>query len=420
MRRFSILLLILFFCCVAAAPVRVAAQQNTPTLPHYNLIDLGTLGGDYSLAGGLSNSGWVEGYSLLSDNVTTHAVLWHKAKIMDLGTLGGPNSDAAWRPNFRGNAAGGSETGAVDPYAENYCGYGDNLICVPFFWRNSTRKMTQLPMLSGNNAWAAGINDFDWVVGNAENTTPEPTCVGVPNVTQVFQYEPVLWIKGHIKQLPTYTGDPVGQAYAINDWGQAVGYSGNCIDAFHALLWQNGVATDLGNLGGIYNEAIDINNWGQVTGISYLSDNTTYHAFLWTWGVMADLGTVPGDVSSSGDGVNDWGQVVGGSYDADGNSRAYLWQNGVMTDLNTLIPANSPLYLLEATGTINDLGWIAGIALQISTGAIHAFLLTPVYGHAADAATTPRVRIALPESVRRSLEQRRHFSHIKGGLIHSR
>jgi len=411
MRRISILMLILFLCLVAVPP-RLAAQT------HYTVTDLGTLGGTYSLAGGISNTGWVEGYSTLTDGYN-HAVLWRNGKIMDLGTLGGPNSDSGWPPSDSGDVAGGSETGAFDPYAENYCAYNDNLICLPFFWRNSTKKMTALPTLGGNNGWGAGVNDWDEVVGNAENTTPEPTCVGIPNVTQYFQFEPVLWINGRVKQLPNFPGDPVGQAYAINNWGQATGYSGTCVASLHALLWQNGKAMNLGNLGGTYAEAVDINNWGQASGLATLPGDQYYHAFLWTWGVMTDLGTLPGDVNSSGDYLNDWGQVVGGSYSASGGSRAYIWQNGVMTDLNTLIPTSSPLYLLEATGGINDSGWIAGIAQQISTGDIHAFLLKPVYGKDAMEArdNAPRPRIVVPENVRRALQQRRLLGRFKGGLI---
>ena len=65
---------------------------------------------------------------------------------------------------------------------------------------------------------------------------------------------------------------------------------------------------------------------------------------------MQDLGTLDRDSSSFGGWINDKGQVVGWSCDVDGNCRAYLWQNKVMTDLNTLIPPNSPLYLLLAFG----------------------------------------------------------------------
>ena len=354
MKRITIL--IVFLCTCLAS---VAWAQGPP---RYTVTDLGTLGGTYSLAGGLSNSGWVEGYSTVPGETATHAVLWRKGVITDLGTLGGPNSDAGWRPSDSGNAAGGAENGTPDPFAENFCGYGTNLICLPFLWRNDIKKMTPLPTLGGNNAWAAGVNDQNEVVGVSENTTAEPTCAGT---SQVWQFKPVIWRKGHVHELRTFPGDPVGEAFSINYWGEATGYSGNCTTPFHAMLWLGDWAIDLGNLGGTESESIDINNWGQVAGLSDLPGDTTYHAFLWQWGVMTDLGTLAGDVASSGDGINNKGQVVGGSCDQSGNCRAYLWQNGVMTDLNTLIPSDSPLYLIEATGTINDRGQIAGIALQI-------------------------------------------------------
>ena len=151
-----------------------------------------------------------------------------------------------------------------------------------------------------------------------------------------------------------------------------------------------------------------------MVGNSYLSGDTVYHAFLWQKYGMTDLGTLSGDVSSSGDGINNEGQVVGGSYTAT-TSRAYLWQNGVMTDLNTLIPPNSPLYLLEASGTINDHGWIAGYALQVSTGDIHAFLLTPT---AKRWAISESAKVVLPDNVRKLLQQRRRFGgRLKGGSM---
>jgi hypothetical protein len=48
-----------------------------------------------------------------------------------------------------------------------------------------------------------------------------------------------------------------------------------------------------------------------------------------------------------------------------GNLRALLWQNGVMTDLNALIPANSGLYLQFASEGINSRGEIAGFGKSL-------------------------------------------------------
>jgi probable HAF family extracellular repeat protein len=70
-------------------------------------------------------------------------------------------------------------------------------------------------------------------------------------------------------------------------------------------------------------------------------------------------------------------KVVGASLDANFNPRAFLLQNGVPTDLNTLIPEDSPLQLLTAC-VINFRGEIAGLAMETSTGQYHGYLAIPV------------------------------------------
>jgi probable HAF family extracellular repeat protein len=159
-------------------------------------------------------------------------------------------------------------------------------------------------------------------------------------------------------KLPTFRGDPDGVAFGINDNGDVVGASVDCatfspdtlsnLQALHALLWQEGTVTDLGSLGGTGHGmgilACNLNDQDQVVGLSDLPGDTTFHAFLWTKQTgMQDLGTLPGDVTSAASGINERGQVVGLSLDASFNPTAFLRQNGVMTDLNTLIPADSPL-----------------------------------------------------------------------------
>ena len=302
MKHISILLVIL---CTCLASVSWAQRP-----PRYKVADLGTLGGTYSLAGGINNTGLVEGYSTLTGDTAEHASIWWKhVGPIDLGTLGGPNSDAAWRPSESGEVGGGSDTTTPDPNGEDYCGYGTYLICLPFVWRHGV--MTPLPTLGGNNGWAAGFNNRGQVVGNAEYNTPDPTCLLPYDYLKVGA---VVWEKGKVTKLQYLPGDPSAAAFAINDMGQVTGVSGGCsIPPVHAVLWQHGKAIDLGNFGGTISEGVDINNQGQVAGVSYLADGTTFHAFLWQKRTgMIDLGTLSGDVSSEGDGINNLGQVVGG------------------------------------------------------------------------------------------------------------
>ena len=389
-------------------PMQCLAQGNNHKLPRYTVTDLGTLGGTFSLAGGISNSSWVSGQSTLPDGYQ-HPTVWRNGVITDLGTLGGLNGWAGWRPSDHGDAGGAAETSTPDPNGEDYCGFGTYLECRPFVWGHG--RITALPTLGGNNGDSAGVNNLGQVGGGVENTTIDLTCV-VPK--GFYEVKAVVWENGKVRELSTFDGDTHSWALAINDRGQMVGQSGNCNTfTFHALLWQDGRVINLGNLGGTMNNlAVDINNQGQVVGSSNLPGDTTGHGFLWQKGTgMIDLGTLPGDVGGDADGINNLGQIVGGSWDAEGNDRAYLWQNGVMTDLNTLIPPDSPLHLIEATGTINDWGQIAGIALQISTGDVHAFLATPtmMYWEISE-----RPKVVLPENVRELLQQQRHgnrFQH---------
>jgi len=75
---------------------------------------------------------------------------------------------------------------------------------------------------------------------------------------------------------------------------------------------------------------------------------------------MQDLNTLAGDAISEALGINEQGQIVGVSYAAGfANPRAFIYQNGAMTDLNTLIQSNSPLYL-QAAQEINNSGVIVG------------------------------------------------------------
>jgi probable HAF family extracellular repeat protein len=350
----------------------------------YQVTDLGTLhDGYFGCTMGLNNHGWTE---------TQYGELDASGKLekgrvainvdgftLDLGTLGGPNSwdnPFGGEINDRGEAVGYSETSVPDPDGEDVCGFGTHLTCRPFLWRDG--QMSALPMLGGNNGQASAMNNRGQITGFAETTVSDSSCpASSPSKTD----SPVIWEDGKARALLTVGSDPDGEANAINDQGQAVGYSGTCTAALHAVLWEkNGTAFPLPDLG-TGGFAFGINNQGQIVGDIASPDGTTFYAALWRNGAITNLRTLPGDFAAIASGINNQGQVVGSTLDASFNwSHAFIWQDGVMTDLNTLFPGDSNLFATMAN-QINERGQIVGMATVLSgphAGETHAFLATPV------------------------------------------
>jgi probable HAF family extracellular repeat protein len=124
-------------------------------------------------------------------------------------------------------------------------------------------------------------------------------------------------------------------------------------------------------------DARDINNNGIVVGDA--SSNTLYnyrHAISYDANstLLTDLGTLTGGNSSRANALNESGQIVGWSTSSVGN-RAFLYESGAMTDLNSLIDPTTGWVLREASD-INESGQIVGWGLL--NGQTRAFLITPV------------------------------------------
>lgn len=387
-------------------------SQNQPSPTHYRVYTLGTLGGTTGSGNGLNDLGWASGASATANNATQQATLWRYGQTIGLGTLGGPNSSVPFPiKDDLGVLAGIADTNMSDPLGENFCAFSDGYECWAFWWADE--KMVGLPTaLGGNNSRAAGADDFGHVVGWAETGLHDSTCIP----PAVLQYVPVVWNihNGSLQQLPTLSGDPDGSVVATNERNQVVGISGPCGDddglgARHAVLWENGTVINLGNFGGQYfNTAAAINNFGVVAGWSDVANDTGIcdphcYAFVWTKekGIQ-QIGPLPGDANSLAYGINDEGQIVGQSIDSSGNSRAFIWQDEKIYDLNDLVPPGSP-YLLFA-GDINDLGEITGETFDQSTQQLGpAYLAVPTFGGHGAAGNSQKAM--LPENVRREILQ---------------
>jgi probable HAF family extracellular repeat protein len=403
-KQISYMLLIVLIaagCCgVALAQTQTKAQAKAKS--QYHVSNLDTLGGTSSGGNSINDQSWAAGYSRLPDNQSRHATLWRNGSTAeDLGTLGGPNSSVTWNvKNTEGIIVGISQTAAPDPLGEAWSSagfygppYNVGFINLGFVWEQG--QMRGLPtFVGGNNGFATGANNLGQVVGWAENDVHDPTCVS----PQVLQFRPAMWGLGppdQIHELPLIPGDTSGAATAINDNGQIVGISGICDQAVgrhtarHAVLWENGRVTDIGNLGANWwNTPTAINQQGDVVGFAgdpAFVEGDILHAFIWTKdnGIQALKplrGRVPQHVDSEAYGINERRQVVGVSCDADFvDCRAVVWDHGVYpTDLNDL---KAPGYSarLESAKDINNLGEITGRAIDPNTGVRTAYLAVPVH-----------------------------------------
>lgn len=399
---------------LVALPIGVAWGANGGE-PRYEVANLDTLGGN-SWGQSINDRGWVAGPTELA--AVERATLWQDGAPDDLGTLGGVHSSVLWPvKNVRGVISGIAETAERDPLNERWsCSRffptRTGLICRGFVWRNE--KMRALPTLGGNHSFATGSNNRRQVVGWAENAVRDPSCSAVDE--QYLQFHAVVWGPGRkqIRDLRPLPGDSAGAATAINDRGQVVGISGSCDRAFgrftarEAVLWEDGVPTAIGNLGGIaWNTPMAINQRGDIVGFSNTSaaDGGTFaaHGFIKLRGEgIRPLRPLPGDTLSQALGINEQRQVVGLSCTAGfGACRAFIWEDGVMRDLNGLIKGSYPDHLYSAND-INDLGRITGEAVESDTGASVPFVATPTRGRGGDRDE----RADLPDPVRQKLMMR--------------
>ena len=342
------------------------------------LTDLGALpAGNSSTTGAINSRGWSAGFSEnglfdpLTGSPEVRAVFWNGGGIHEIGTLGGVWSLATGITNDGVVVGMATIDDIPDPFAFGPFPSATH----PFIWKDG--KMIDLGTLGGPDAFVwAGCGNQGLVVGSSYTSSlPDPN-TGVPPI------HPFVWEKGKMVDLGTLGGN-FGSAQCGNDRGQVIGQSSLAGDvAFHPFLWDKGVLRDLGTLGGDNGNPISINDAGDVVGDADLPGNLEHHAFLWSKGVMTDLGTL-GD-ASFGAAINSRTQVVGTFFMSARTEpprfHPFIWEkNGPMVDLNTLIPANSGLELVTADN-INERGEIVGVGVParcFPDFCGHLFLLIP-------------------------------------------
>lgn len=372
---------------VVIALVSAVFSAGAHALPtYYRIVDLGP----QSMANAINSSGQVVGFDTSSGKGV--ATTWD-AETGQKQAIPNPNWPMGGINHYW--AYGNNNSGTVVGKFLNIYGLEHGYVYT------SGSELQQLPVSGAavgykyNYSSANAINNSGIIVGEV--------AVQSYNARSAFIYDSVNGTTRILDQNAVLLDEGTGRMLAksqqfgvtVSDNGLVAGYSYNNYSDSMAWVFDmtTGGITTLGSLSkfgcietdcsqATYKQSAptDINNKGQVVGWSekYVNNELERRAFIWDAGAgMIDLGSL-GDGSNQGSyafGINDKGQVVGQT-DVAGSFRphAFLWENGEMIDLNTLLGADSPWSYLESARGINERGDIIGRG-YFSDGTLHEFAI---------------------------------------------
>jgi probable HAF family extracellular repeat protein len=354
---------VLTLCCASYSSI--AADLSTA---RYRLTDLGDLTSTrtrgVTFVSAINESGAIVGQTF-NDQSRARAFLWQKGRMTDLGDLGLVNGQPPVLSGFAVNKDSrvvGTSMGAKSASPIR-----------AFYW---DRRISDLGTLRGMgfDTFATGINDHGDIIGAGYRS---------PGDLRALR-----WVKKAPVEIGGLADGRVAvQAFGISEHGDIVGYlsPGGAVGFAHAFLWTKGKFTDLGTLPGTnLSFANAVNDDRQVVGQSL---NTRApgagRAFLWEDGSLLDLGKAAAKHTiSEARAINKNGTVVGLS-GTGSVTVAWIWREGVIKDLNTLIATDDPnrsfVQLVKAAG-VNENEQIAAQGYDKRRGSafVRGYLLTPV------------------------------------------
>lgn len=321
--------------------------DNHP-IPGYEVIDLGTLGGDQTRPLAFNNLAEVVGSSTTAGD-TSHAFLWRNGVLSDISPPG-QLIDQAVTINDAGVIVGGSQDGQL-----------------PMWHHGNLVGFVPVPR-SEYGGWPVSVSPSGDVLVNLEG----------------HEFPDAHLVRGGTV-LKLTTGHSAG--LDMNSHEQVVGwigisYIGGSAVETHAFVWDDSVMKDLGTIGTApcwyaperqcgSSEATDINEAGQIVGTAF--DGNRMRAVLWDSKDAAprDLGFGTG--SSQAVAINENGQIAGDASDYSEPSEGFFRENGTVIRLGSLGGGETRV------AGMNEQGVVAGTSITAS-GDVHAFVWTRVTG----------------------------------------
>jgi len=358
---------------VGASALAISMLGMTPANSQaaiaYNVVDLGLLPSNIASAAlGLTSSGTAVGYSIASD-ASQRAVLYQSGNVTEIGSLGGA-ANTAYGINNLGRIVGQTAVGSNQhPFYVDSFGAG---------------SVQDLGTFGGANGQTNAVSLTGQMVGAAQDGSGRSFAFTTTGGSLVHLDPTDINGNATGTGLGDTTGGASSSALGVNSAGIIVGQASDATGATRAFVYSGGTMAALPTLGGSggFDAANAINSTNQIVG-SAIDANNSEVAYLYSLtsvdgsgahGTMTPIGLLAGGSTSNALSINDAGVVVGTGDTDSSSADAFIYQSGLLTDLNSLIDPNNGWQLASATG-INSAGQIVGFG--IIDGAQHAFLLNP-------------------------------------------
>lgn len=333
----------------------IASAGETTPLPSYSITPLTAAGATDVYVTGVNSSGLAAGYIIDGDGVS-RGMIWKN---------GVPS------PLVGFNGAGSEPLGINNAGIVVGRGYGNGTAGHPTVW-DVNGNPTDLGTLGGNGGFAGAINDAGVIVGSSN---------GPLGNQRAFVYTQ----SGGMVDYGTFNSDDRNYYAgwnAINNSGKLAGAGYRLFSPFHGASGEVGKigVTDISPQSQFSTGmALGINDAGTIVGYQNGGSGSPVPAIFNGDGTVTPLSKTPlGFGEGWAEDINNAGTIVGRAfgYDEEGNfdQHSFIYSNGEMTDLLSLVAKDSGWSQFFNVSSINDDGTMVGAGVY--NGEFTGFIMT--------------------------------------------